>query len=404
LDALPRALLSMALTGVIPAIGSAQTANPAETARIHLGPVGVTPGVTVSSGVDSNVFAEETNPKSDMVMVVNPRVQLWFRARRLIVEVRTAADAVTFMRYHSQSGLGMNNDVRIEVPLNRIRLLATNTFVTTPQRASFEIDSRARRQLMTLSAGAEIKASTKTFLRVTGTHSTTDFDDEAVNLGVNLAESLNRNMDVAAASLRYQITGATTLVLLADTTREQFVYSPEKDSTSLRVTPGVEFDSRAIISGRAYAGYRRFTITSGLAPTFTGLVASVELSSTLRDATRLGVQVSRDVAYSFDINTPYYLLGGIGGTVGHRVGQHWDFSASASRQNLHYQNGLPVVPAAPVLVKRTDHVYTYGGTMTYLLSNSLRVGVTADQSQRQSELTQRGYQGTRFIVHFGYGP
>ena len=144
---------------------------------------------------------------------------------------------------------------------------------------------------------------------------------------------------MAGAAWRYQITGATTLAMSADVTREEFVYSPEKDSTSVRVAPGVEFDSRAIISGRAYVGYRRFTITSGLAPTFAGPVASVELSSTVREATRLGVQVGRDVAYSFDITTPYYLLGGIGGSVGHRVGQHWDFSASASRQNLHYQAG-----------------------------------------------------------------
>jgi hypothetical protein len=337
-------------------------------------------------------------------MVVNPRVQLWFRARHLIVEVRNTVDAVTFMRYESQSGLGMNNEVRVEVPLNRVRLLATNTFLTTPQRASFEIDTRARRQTITFSLGADIKASSKTYLRFTGSQSSTEFDEEAFNEGVSLSQSLNRRMGVAGAAWRYQITGATTLAMSADVTREEFEFSPEKDSTSLRVAPGVEFDSRAIISGRAYVGYRRFTITSGLAPTFTGPVASVELSSTVREATRLGVQVSRDVAYSFDIRTPYYVLGGIGGTVGHRIGQHWDFSASASRQNLHYQGGQPVVPAAPVLVRRTDHVDTYGGTLTYLLSNSMRMGVTADQSRRQSALTARGYEGTRFVVHFGYGP
>ena len=143
----------MALTGTAPGALSAQTGDPVGAARIHLGPVGVTPGITVSSGVDSNVFAEEINPKSDMVMVVNPRVQLWFRARRLIVEVRNTTDAVTFMRYQSQSGLGMNNEVRVEVPLNRVRLLATTAFITTPQRANFEIDTRARRQTATFSLG-----------------------------------------------------------------------------------------------------------------------------------------------------------------------------------------------------------------------------------------------------------
>ena len=222
MNALSRSLFLLALTGVAPALADAQTGNPAETAKIHLGPVGVTPGITVSSGVDSNVFAEEVNPKSDMVMVVNPRVQLWFRARRLIVEVRNTADAVTFMRYQSQSGFGMNNEVRVEMPLNRVRLLATNTFLTTPQRANFEIDTRARRQTTTLSLGADIKASSKTYLRFTGSRSSTEFDEEAFNEGVSLSQSLNRRMGVAGAAWRYQITGATTLAMSADVTREEF--------------------------------------------------------------------------------------------------------------------------------------------------------------------------------------
>ena len=287
-----------------PALAAAQTANPAETAKIHLGPVGVTPGITVSSGVDSNVFAQEADPKSDMVMVDQPS--------RAVVVSRAAAHRRSPEHRRRGDVHALPESERIRHEQRSPRRSAAEprppaghcSFLSTPQRANFEIDTRARRHTTTFSLGADIKASSKTYLRFTGSRSSTDFDDEAFNEGVNLSQSLDRRIGVVSAAWRYQVTGATTLAMSADVTREEFVYSSEKDSTSFRFAPGVEFDSRAIISGRAYVGYRRFTITSGLAPTFTGPVASVELSSTVREATRLGVQVGRDVAYSFDITTP----------------------------------------------------------------------------------------------------
>ena len=284
--------------GIAPVAVRAQASDPVSSARLRLGPFGVTPSISVSSGVDSNVFAEDTNAKSDITTVANPRIQMWLRKRRLTLDIRNSTDITTFMEYRAQGGFNTRNDVQLDMPINRVRLLATHSFTTTEQRASVEIDARARRREMTFSGGADVRTSSKTFLRVLASRANLTFDEDASNQGVVLAQTLNRRMDVGTVALRYQLTGATTLAVSADAAREQFEFSTQRDSTSLRVVPGVEFDSRAIVSGRAYVGYRRFTITSGLAPPYTGPVALVELSSVIRAANRLSVQVSRDVAYT----------------------------------------------------------------------------------------------------------
>ena len=393
----------MTVMVIAPTAVRAQASDPVSSARLHLGPFGVTPSISVSSGVDSNVFAEDTNPKSDVTTVANPRIQMWLRKRRLTLDIRNSTDITTFMEYRAQGGFNTRNDVQLDMPINRVRLLATHSFTTTEQRASVEIDARARRREMTFSGGADVRTSSKTFLRVLASRANLTFDEDASNQGVVLAQTLNRRMDVGTVALRYQLTGATTLAVSADAAREQFEFSTQRDSTSLRVVPGVEFDSRAIISGRAYVGYRRFTITSGLAPPYTGPVALVELSSVIRAANRLSVQVSRDVAYSYDVTTPYYLLTGATASIGRRLGERWEITANGGRQVLRYEARTTAATPVSPLGDRKDYVNTYGGGVNYLLSNSVRFGFSADYAQRQSGRIQRGYEGTRLIGHVTYG-
>ena len=400
-----RSFLLLTCMEIVPAVVCAQAADPVNAARLRVGPFGVTPSITLSTGIDTNVLAEPANPKTDLMTIASPRVGVWLRPRRVILELRNATDVIGFRQYQAQGGFNTRNEVRVDVPLNRLRLFAGHSFTTTEQRASIEIDARARRRETNLNVGADIRATSKLFVRVGATHAVMAFADDASNLGVNLAEALNRRLDVGTAALRYQLTGATTLAFSADAARERFDLAPTRDSTSLRIAPGVEFDPRAILSGRAYVGIRRFTITSGLAPTYTGPVAAVELSSVIRGATRLGVVVNRDVAYSFDVTTPYYLLSGGGGTVSRRLGERWEFAVNAGRQNLLYRSNI-LLPAnrtgVPAEVRR-DFVNTYGGSITYLFSPTMRFGFGIDHAKRHSGLNQRGYEGTRFLAQFGYG-
>jgi len=401
-----RTVALVAIVSVVPVVLCAQTDGPAGS-RFRLGPIGITPAITVSAGVDSNVLVTDALPQDDVMTVVNPRVDSAMRTRWMILNVRTSVDSVAYQQFTEQGGVNWSNDTRVDIPLNRIRLSVTHSLLNTQQRATFEIDARARRDETTVGAGADIRMTGKTFLRLGATRSEMAFGDDAVNLGVNLADTLNRRIDKGTLALRYQLTGSTTVALSGDAIREEFDRSPIRNSQSLRLTPGVEFGRYAIISGRAYAGYRRFTITSGLAPTFTGPVAAVELTSVIRDATRLGLQLSRDVSYSYDVTTPYYLLSTGGLSLGRRLGERWEITGNAAKNILGYRSSRLVAadpePASPGVTIRRDYVYTYGGGLDYKISDSVRCGIRAEHIRRDSGVALHGYRATRVLASIGYG-
>src|SRR5712691_10833261 len=63
----------------------AQTAgtDPVTSARIRLGPFGITPSIALTNlGVDSNVFNSLENPQQDFRFTLSPQVNSWFRAGR----------------------------------------------------------------------------------------------------------------------------------------------------------------------------------------------------------------------------------------------------------------------------------------------------------------------------------
>ena len=53
--------------------------------------------------------------------------------------------------------------------------------------------------------------------------------------------------------------------------------------------PGVELRPRALVSGSAWVGYRRFTPKASMLPAQAGLVSQLALSYTLLGATMFGV-------------------------------------------------------------------------------------------------------------------
>src|SRR6185503_15724541 len=94
---------------------------------------------------------------------------------------------------------------------------------------------------------------------------------------------------------------------------QHFDLSPERDSDSLRITPTVTFSPGGLLNGSASIGYRRFNGRSADLPDFSGLVAVVNIGATIVGRHRLETSFARDLRYSYEDATPYYLS--TGGTV-----------------------------------------------------------------------------------------
>jgi len=264
-----------------------------------------------------------------------------------------------------------------------------------------EIDARSQRQEGAATVGAELRISGVTTAEFFAKRSTVEFAPSAAFLDTSLKETFDRTITDLGASLRHRLTPLTTLTIAADAADERFVFAPVRNSKSLRVMPGFEFDPSALVSGKAAVGFRSFTAESPAMPDFNGVVASVELAYTLLGATRFSVQFDRDVQYSYQELEPYYLLSEIGAGVTQRVSDSLGITARVGRWRMDFSGLMsdraPDDAEGPgaAAVSRVDTAVFFGGGLLRKISPDMRINVNVDAYHRSSLLLFRNLTGVR---------
>jgi hypothetical protein len=112
------------------------------------------------------------------------------------------------------------------------------------------------------------------------------------------------------------------------------------------------------------------------------------------------VTATRDVQYSYDVNQPYYLQTGVGGSISQQLFGPLDVVVAGGYRTLEYRDRAGSVVVAP---NRTDRQSTYGGGIGYHLGRDTRIGVNIDRVQRRSPLTQHTYTGLQYGISVTYG-
>jgi hypothetical protein len=402
--------LLLLLPALLASTASAQEpADPASTAPMRIGPVAMTPALSITNvGVETNVFNEWVDPKSDWTATVSPQTELWLRLGRARLTATAKGSFVYFAHYSAERSLNTSDSAKLEVPFLRVRPYVGVTYLNIRDRPGFEIDKRARRTERGLVAGVEFPLSAKTTVGVGYKKTTIAFPSDVTFLGTYLRDLFNRSGQGVTATFRYRLTPLTTLILDAETERQRFEFTPVRDSNSVRVVPGVEFNRFALINGNAHVGFRRLKMLTPGMPDYTGLVASINLGYTLLGATRFSVGVQRDVEYSFEVTEPYYLLTGLSGSVTQAVGGPWDVVGRLGTQRLAYQrtltDGAGTAPQAiPSATGRVDTIRFYGGGIGYKVGPTVRLGFNADYFTRTSDRVTREYRGLRAGTSVTYG-
>jgi hypothetical protein len=386
------------LMAVAAPVRGQDAAAPEEAARFRFGPIRFTPVLTISNvGVDTNVFNEADDPKTDTTAVFGPRGDYWVKLGRARVIGESRIDYFFFRQYDSQRSFGTTNRARLEVPLTHLVPFVEGEYTNTRQRPGYEIDARARRTLVAGRGGLDLLLGSRTRLRAMGGAVQNRFSSNDTFLGVLLRERLDRDATMATLAVRHDVTPLTTWMVVAEQQHDRFLLSPERDANGLRVVTGFEFKPFALISGNGVVGYRRFRTLSALVPDYSGPVASADLAYALR-ATRITARVERDVTYSFEALEPYYLLTDLTFTVTQRLTTQWDVVGRGGRQLLNYKAvGGSTAP------ERTDRVRQVGGGVGRHFSEVMRLGFDTEFVSRRSPLTNRSYDGWRTGLSITYG-
>lgn len=401
------ACIAAALTVLLPpahAAGQLLPATPDVTgARVRFGPLWMNPSIAITNvGVDTNLFneAEEEQPKRDIAVAVTPQTDMWMRAGRTWLSGNVRQDMMWYRDYGDEGSTNGTYRFGWVVPLTRVALLVDGQWVHARERPGAEIDARARRQEGAGLAALELRMLSRTYVGGSVERRTVRFSSGAMFEGVDLREELTRVRTTGALSVRHALTPMTSVIAEASTYRDAFAFSTDRDATSMQMSGGIKFDPAALIKGSAFVGYRRYTPASPDVPEYTGPTVAAALTYTTLSSTRLSVEGTRDVEYSFDRNQPYYVQSGFGGTITQRIAGPLDVQARASYRTLAYRDRI----GAGVLVsERRDQVTTFGVGMGHRLARDLRFAFNVEQQRRTSLVRQRSFQGYRFGMSLSYG-
>jgi hypothetical protein len=364
--------------------------------RFDWGALGITPSINVGHvGVDTNVFSESENPKRDFSANVSSQLEAWLRLAALRLKGSTSVNVVHFRTYASQRAVNTTNTLRLELPLARVQPFVEGSVLYTRDPGSIEIDTRARRTSTTVSAGASLRMTGIAWLTLSASRNQSGYDRDATFRGVNLARALNQRSDAASISARFELTPLTTVVLGVRRQSDRFDLTPDRDSSTLRTAVTFEFRPDALVSGNATVGYQRFDPSRSDIPDFTGLVTSIDLAYTLFGITQLTCGVQREVSYSFDPATPYYVQTGFSGGLTQRFGSAWAARVSGGAQSLNYRAERSET-GSPTRGAMFDTFRTYGAALTYDLTTGARIGFRADYARRRSAFADRSFEGLRF--------
>jgi hypothetical protein len=390
-------LILIALVGSRAAAQTPSSINSSETAAIRVGPIGINPSLALRDiGVDNNVFHDADGPKSDFTFTLTPRAEVLFTPRRLHLSLATAVDFVYFQTYDSERGANQASEVRANLDLGRLQPFVSVGGTNTRERYNSEIDTRARHHDRTYAGGMGLKVASRTTLTAGVRRTTTNFDDAAEFRGEDLAVVLDNTLDGVDGTFGMQLTPLTSVSLVVSQEWQRFDLSPDRDSDTLRVTPMVSFSPGGLLNGSAAIGYRRFSGRSAELPDFSGLVAVVNVSATIVGRHRLDTSFSRDLRYSYEEVTPYYLSTGGTVTLTSQVSGPFDVRVTGTLQSLDYsQSNAGQAP---------DTYRAYGGGVGYRIRQTLRVGVNAEWSHRASDQSaDRTFRNNRIFGTFTWG-
>ena len=395
---------AMALTLLTAAAAFGQAEDPRAGATVHLGPLNVTPAIAVKDlGVDTKVF-NNADEKRDFTVTVAPdvKVSLPF-ARRAQLTGSIATDMVYYQKYASERSINPDVRMRGEIFLNRVRIFAEPAYLRTRQPMSIELDARAQREERGGHAGASIRVSRTVAIDLSARATRVRFDADEVFAGTALRETLNRESVTTSATIRHALTPMTTIVYAAERGSDRFSLSPVRDADSARVAAGVEFNPRALISGSASAGIRRFQPTSALLDRFEGLVMRAALEYAIADSTRFTFGADRDVDYSFEPLQPYFVIEGFNVTAEQRLVGRVDLAVGALRHQYRYED-LRTSEAPLADAGRVDTVHTWSASVGYRMARKTRIRLGVALRTRESNSARyRDYQGIRYTATTAYG-
>jgi hypothetical protein len=375
-----------------PLTESLRNTEPADYA-FRLGSFVFSPSIAINElGVDSNVFDEADDPKSDFTVAMRPNVDVFANMGLFRFAGAAASEFTYFKDYESERSVARQYRGRLEGTFSLIRPFVAAAYNHIHTRPSDEIDARASREEIEMTVGVAADVSPIARVFVMGTRITTDYDDSEIFRDVPLADALNRDESTIAAGIRLEATPFTTVTFSAGYSEDTFDFA-SRNATSRGGKVDVEFSPEAVIRGKLALGFEDHRPDDSAAPSYRGLVGQAGLTYSMLERATLGVDFNRAIQYSYDASEAHFVQTGTHVTWTQRISGAYDAQVRLSREWLDYA----VSSSNPVV-----NGYQIG--VGYNLRDTSRISVNFEYAERVvEESPDRRYDRRRIFTSYTYG-
>jgi putative beta-barrel porin BBP2 len=377
----------------------------------RLGPIYLTPSFRIwSLGVDTNVFYTATNRRSDFIAHGGPGLEM---VVPLHGALKLRADGTIgylyFARTESQRRITGSALGRLAYEGDRLVTGAQYGYDRTFNRIGIEVDRRVEVDEQHAQADLRYDLGARFHLGLRGRAEFSDIAEGQLFLGANPRQNLTRDTFDGVVTLGYALTPKTSLIVEADHQVDRFTFTPERDTDSNRLGGGLTISSSSYLSGDAVGGARSIRVTA--LPDQDRIVpyARVDLRYHFGPRTQLAAFFTRDVEFSaFTVDE-----GELPTLMNQRYGLRLE-KGLWGRLDLRLFGSITELESdAPALVdtgdgfqriRRNDRGAEAGADLGYAFWAHLRIGLSANWSERRSTISDLGVEGLLLGATINYVP
>jgi hypothetical protein len=377
--------------------------------KLHVGPLYLTPRLTVTAGVDNNVYNTPVGVQ-DRAVAVTPGLDAVVPVTR---HARLRGSGGVAPHYFDQEESQRFTDVfgtaGAEVEVGPVTVRGGIGGGRFRQRFSLEIDERLLRHESSHYYGATLRLGRRISVDAGQTDLTSTFDEAATLDGQSVSGSLDRKTVTRTATVNVPLTRKTTILPFADFVEDRFlVPQPGLPGavTSQRYGLAFQFSPLAFLDGRVAGGVRHFGAGQGVAP-YTGPFVQANVSMPFIIGTRLALSALRDVSYMVTPVAADAPARNSATTGNYRA--EWQFELPWHLQGRIFGGYSEAHYLLPVLVdgraqERTDHSWIEGGALLRRFGSHVSVGGIVQTGTRVSPVDGHSYDGALYgltgEVHF----
>jgi hypothetical protein len=381
------------------------TPSPTTKSRFKIGPLGVTPTIDISTGMDTNVFQTLDGTIPDEVLVIRPALTGQMTvSRTLSLTGLGYAEMNYFHREGEQQYTDFAGEGRADLDLGIVGLFGGGGGGQFTDRFAIDVDDRLERQQEHGYAGAIFHLGHNLSVSAQGSGEIWDFSPGVFRLGGNVKAALDRNTLTGTGQIRYTLTHRTTIVAQAEVIQDRFVSAPilpARVTNSYRYLGGFEFGEKAIVQGQILAGVRDLLGSTGN-PSYLGPAAAADLQAPVGQALRVHFIGGRDVLYAAG---PAIVLGNLryrdAFVYSHYLGEGFvaiplGFTGIGTFGFEQASYLLPYTAPGAGLANRLDHRWTTGARVLHGIGVYVKAGGFVYWSRRVSSIASYSYEDLRY--------